>query len=205
MIIRLREFRAGLIQSMARCACSLLPGRLLKLKTLHNLARQRSLRSPRRPRAGKCETDNLPENRKGFPPIGKPFHFGRDDWIRTSDLTHPKRARYQAAPRPVINVFSMNSNATLSKRSIIALSRVLASIRCRFHLINPKFLEALSQSHVTPFFPQSFFLLTRQPSENQMEIVRRVMAAGLSFGRGEARVPGRGFQGLDRRGIQLPS
>jgi hypothetical protein len=25
---------------------------------------------------------------------------GRDDWIRTSDLTHPKRARYQAAPRP---------------------------------------------------------------------------------------------------------
>ena len=27
---------------------------------------------------------------------------GRDDWIRTSDLTHPKRARYQAAPRPVV-------------------------------------------------------------------------------------------------------
>ncbi len=26
--------------------------------------------------------------------------IGRDDWIRTSDLTHPKRARYQAAPRP---------------------------------------------------------------------------------------------------------
>ena len=26
---------------------------------------------------------------------------GRDDWIRTSDLTHPKLARYQAAPRPV--------------------------------------------------------------------------------------------------------
>jgi hypothetical protein len=26
---------------------------------------------------------------------------GRDDWIRTSDLTHPKRARYQAAPHPV--------------------------------------------------------------------------------------------------------
>ena len=24
----------------------------------------------------------------------------RDDWIRTSDLTHPKRARYQAAPHP---------------------------------------------------------------------------------------------------------
>ena len=26
---------------------------------------------------------------------------GRDDWIRTSDLFHPKEARYQAAPRPV--------------------------------------------------------------------------------------------------------
>jgi hypothetical protein len=29
-----------------------------------------------------------------------PFKNGRDDWIRTSDLTHPKRARYQAALRP---------------------------------------------------------------------------------------------------------
>ena len=36
----------------------------------------------------------LSENRKAF-------FAGRDDWIRTSDLTHPKRARYQAAPRPV--------------------------------------------------------------------------------------------------------
>ncbi len=26
---------------------------------------------------------------------------GRDDWIRTSDLTHPKRTLYQAEPRPV--------------------------------------------------------------------------------------------------------
>jgi hypothetical protein len=26
---------------------------------------------------------------------------GRDAEIRTRDLTHPKRARYQAAPRPV--------------------------------------------------------------------------------------------------------
>src|SRR5215203_3267314 len=34
---------------------------------------------------------------------------GRDDWIRTSDLTHPKRARYQAAPRPV----SLNSTTAL--------------------------------------------------------------------------------------------
>ncbi len=27
--------------------------------------------------------------------------IGRDGEIRTRDLTHPKRARYQAAPRPV--------------------------------------------------------------------------------------------------------
>ena len=26
--------------------------------------------------------------------------IGRDDWIRTSDLTHPKGALYQAEPRP---------------------------------------------------------------------------------------------------------
>ncbi len=41
--------------------------------------------------------------------------IGRDDWIRTSDLTHPKRARYQAAPRPV-NVFSMTRKSRLSNR-----------------------------------------------------------------------------------------
>ena len=29
------------------------------------------------------------------------FEAGRDGEIRTRDLTHPKRARYQAAPRPV--------------------------------------------------------------------------------------------------------
>ena len=39
---------------------------------------------------------------KGFPTkIGKPLFDGRDGEIRTRDLTHPKRARYQAAPRPV--------------------------------------------------------------------------------------------------------
>ncbi len=26
--------------------------------------------------------------------------FGRDDWIRTSDHTHPMRVRYQTAPHP---------------------------------------------------------------------------------------------------------
>jgi hypothetical protein len=33
---------------------------------------------------------------------GKPFlNVGRDAEIRTRGLTHPKGARYQAAPRPV--------------------------------------------------------------------------------------------------------
>ena len=31
---------------------------------------------------------------------------GRDDWIRTSDLSHPKRTRYQTALRPEIIDFS---------------------------------------------------------------------------------------------------
>jgi hypothetical protein len=31
---------------------------------------------------------------------GMEVSYGRDDWIRTSGLTHPKGARYQAAPRP---------------------------------------------------------------------------------------------------------
>jgi hypothetical protein len=39
---------------------------------------------------------------------------GRDDWIRTSDLTHPKRARYQAAPHPVNEALSMSGNRILS-------------------------------------------------------------------------------------------
>ena len=47
--------------------------------------------------------------------VESPSRNGRDDWIRTSDLTHPKRARYQAAPRPVMNVFSMPSKFTFSK------------------------------------------------------------------------------------------
>ena len=46
------------------------------------------------------------------------FLNGRDDWIRTSDLTHPKRARYQAAPRPDggIQVCLENLNCQLAKR-----------------------------------------------------------------------------------------
>ena len=38
---------------------------------------------------------------------------GRDGEIRTRDLTHPKRARYQAAPRPE-NVSSMSAKFDLS-------------------------------------------------------------------------------------------
>src|SRR6266480_6595435 len=36
----------------------------------------------------------------------------RDDWIRTSDLFHPKEARYQAAPRPVHIEAYASSNST---------------------------------------------------------------------------------------------
>jgi hypothetical protein len=40
--------------------------------------------------------------------------IGRDGEIRTRDLTHPKRARYQAAPRPVKVISSMAGKAALS-------------------------------------------------------------------------------------------
>jgi hypothetical protein len=59
-------------------------------------------------RAFGAETQVLPmsigivANKKGFQSklIGSPA-TGRDAEIRTRDLTHPKGARYQAAPRPV--------------------------------------------------------------------------------------------------------
>src|SRR5947207_8431236 len=52
---------------------------------------------------------------KGFPTkIGKPLFDGRDGEIRTRDLTHPKRARYQAAPRPVKAISSMAGMCPLS-------------------------------------------------------------------------------------------
>ena len=39
--------------------------------------------------------------RQKSPAYAKDFVVvGRDDWIRTSDLTHPKGALYQAEPRP---------------------------------------------------------------------------------------------------------
>jgi hypothetical protein len=35
----------------------------------------------------------------GMDPVGN----GRGDWIRTSDISLPKRALYQAEPRPDLN------------------------------------------------------------------------------------------------------
>ncbi len=46
---------------------------------------------------------------KGLPKfIESPIFIGRDDWIRTSDLSHPKRTRYQTALRPEIPNFKSN-------------------------------------------------------------------------------------------------
>ena len=68
-------------------------------------------------REGGCDG---PQKLKGFPTeIGKPFFVGRDDWIRTSDLTHPKRARYQAAPRPVKAISVWRENILCQTRESI--------------------------------------------------------------------------------------
>ena len=60
----------------------------------------------------------------------KAFLIGRDDWIRTSDLTHHKRARYQAAPRPV-NALSIAANIFISKPAgeLVTLRRCLCELR----------------------------------------------------------------------------
>ena len=50
----------------------------------------------------------------------KAFFTGRDDWIRTSDLTHPKRARYQAAPRPVKIVLVWTENALCQTSELLS-------------------------------------------------------------------------------------
>jgi hypothetical protein len=52
---------------------------------------------------------------------------GRDDWIRTSDLTHPKRARYQAAPRPVCSaLYYKNSGFAIPARLLLEQRKQLA-------------------------------------------------------------------------------
>ena len=50
------------------------------------------------------KTNGYPQSKNGCQ-SWQPLVFdknGRDGEIRTRDLTHPKRARYQAAPRPVV-------------------------------------------------------------------------------------------------------
>ncbi len=41
---------------------------------------------------------------------------GRDDWIRTSDLTHPKGALYQAEPRPDGTFLSVHEGSAIRER-----------------------------------------------------------------------------------------
>jgi hypothetical protein len=54
---------------------------------------------------------------------------GRDDWIRTSDLTHPKRARYQAAPRPVCSeLYYNNSGFAIPTRFLLEYRQQLAQL-----------------------------------------------------------------------------
>ena len=68
-------------------------------------------------------------NKKGSSPFSKkPLCIGRDDWIRTSDLTHPKRARYQAAPRPVIFTISVSAETFFCQIRLARLSN-LAQLR----------------------------------------------------------------------------
>ena len=55
---------------------------------------------------------------------------GRDDWIRTSDLTHPKRARYQAAPRPVCSeLYYNNSGFAIPASLLLEDGKQLAQFR----------------------------------------------------------------------------
>ena len=50
-------------------------------------------------------------------------YIGRDGEIRTRDLTHPKRARYQAAPRPVKLISSMAVRLSLSNAARLFFPR----------------------------------------------------------------------------------
>ena len=43
------------------------------------------------------------------------FFICRDDWIRTSDHTPPRRVRYRAALRPEMGSAKLTSNVTYSK------------------------------------------------------------------------------------------
>src|SRR5215211_5672975 len=52
---------------------------------------------------------------------------GRDGEIRTRDLTHPKRARYQAAPRPVENDLVSLQQVNCQIRTTSSRTVILAS------------------------------------------------------------------------------
>ena len=69
---------------------------------------------------------NLPQQQNGCQTAAVMFvRNGRDDWIRTSDLTHPKRARYQAAPRPVSLInYPANEELSNSGRPCVRVVRV---------------------------------------------------------------------------------
>ena len=58
---------------------------------------------------------------------------GRDGEIRTRDLTHPKRARYQAAPRPVsLNLVLQKNIVKLARKHKIHLCFLVTLLRPPF-------------------------------------------------------------------------
>ena len=80
----------------------------------------------------------------------KPFESGRDAEIRTRGLTHPKGARYQAAPRPVK---SFLVSPLLNNCQIVASAsswRVLRGGKA-VHVTPP--LLALTLDDLRPFSP----------------------------------------------------
>ena len=50
---------------------------------------------------------------------------GRDDWIRTSGLTVPNRARYQTAPRPEAQVHIVAEISALSTNLFVNKYRLI--------------------------------------------------------------------------------
>src|SRR5271170_2863267 len=59
----------------------------------------------------------------GFAAGGGDFD-GRNDWIRTSDLTHPKGALYQAEPRPDVRFSEYISSAEARSSGVQGFSLV---------------------------------------------------------------------------------
>ncbi len=80
----------------------------------------------------------------------KAFSSGRDAEIRTRGLTHPKGARYQAAPRPVKKLFQYERKTSDVKAanagSIISAWFDLTGSQPRLHPVDQVSPEAVSQS-----------------------------------------------------------